>query len=279
MAENDIPSKGEEKCLHGGIDDTKSFSSLSSQGSSDCDSFDSSCQQKKYPIQQLKGNNRRGSPTSVLMNELDEIVASSSSNLNIGKEKAAKEIIEDDNADDNDNPCHNDNSFGLIEDDLTTQGDRTERTCNTEGTFYTGCTDTSGSTKLHQNGVTAMLYKKMRRRGFKGYADSIPSSINTMRPISFDDEIFGNYDENKLIAPSLIDHRKGYHKKIFSKSKLKGYANACNSKSICINGNEEHSALGNESVAEDASYYAGSKSINGFLLGLFSCCELDIVHE
>ena len=180
-------------------------------------------------------------------------------------------------------PCNF--SFGLSEDDWTTQGNRTEKTektGTTEGTFYTGLTDATGATKLHQNGVSAMLHRKLKKnKNSKSRIDSspVPTSINTIRrPMSFDNRI--NSNSSDLVAPSEVNMRTttSYQKKIYTKSKLKEDPASYQIRdefNCMFSGDDYSTDSGNNTVDEDASYHAGSKSIGGFIRSIFLCCQSD----
>lgn len=150
-------------------------------------------------------------------------------------------------------------SFGLGEDDWTSQGNQTEKTCTTHGTFYTGYTQTTGATKLHQNGVSAMLHRTLRRNNsYKDCIDisPVPTSIKTIRrPMSFDD---GKYRKSVGAPPQKDDG-----KKICSKSKLKN--------DLSYTFFEDDDSLCNL-ISENVNHEAGNKSIGGFLGSFFQCC-------
>mmetsp|Transcript_25682 Transcript_25682/g.31638 ORF Transcript_25682/g.31638 Transcript_25682/m.31638 type:complete len:277 (-) Transcript_25682:1369-2199(-) len=167
----------------------------------------------------------------------------------------------------------NTQKYGSEEDIWTTQGNRSEKT-DTSNTFVTEFTNTTGATKLHQNGVSAILRRKLRKKKSQKEEISVPTSINTIRrPMTFD------VDERKLtalkspgqintrlVSPSQVQRGMSYQahqNKVYSTSKLK------DGPSLQYNNEIFYDEI---TVPEDGDYHAGSASIEGLFQSLFRCC-------
>mmetsp|Transcript_21565 Transcript_21565/g.27212 ORF Transcript_21565/g.27212 Transcript_21565/m.27212 type:complete len:313 (-) Transcript_21565:78-1016(-) len=287
-------------------DDSRTLSSLSSNCTNNT-SFESSMSLEDVdlmtdtPFKEQNAQQIRDSPTSVLINHDCE------SNLNryspynpeeevppARSEALAAEPIATYAKGFNEKkpnpalPSHqkdpNNTSFGLTEDDWTTQGNRTEKTGTTGGTRntgYTDFTDATGTTKLHKNGVSAMLHRKLRRNNSnknRSEAIPVPSSINTIRrPMSFDYRMASKGAD--LVAPSQVKRRMSYER-LYSTSKLKGEPSTSRLKEECnclFSTDEDSEFSGHDTVPEDGDYHAGSKSIGAFIRNLFQCCNADSV--
>jgi hypothetical protein len=278
-------------------DDSKSLSSLSSNCTNNS-SFDSSMFEQEYtaPLSPIKGQRPSESSATVLVN--DEFTSllekpknssglistttnsTSPTNSDTSESCSEKNNTHQSSTSVKSDPCNT--SFGLAEDDWTTQGNRTEKTTVTGGTFYTGYTDATGATKLHKNGVSAMLHRKLRRNNsYKDKVDSttVPSSIKTIRrPMSFDNRITSN-STTDLKAPSQIERRVSYQgqKRIYTSSKLKGDPAARQIKDewncLFVQDDDSLRSRANETITENGDYHSGSKSFTGFIRSLFQCCN------
>ena len=157
----------------------------------------------------------------------------------------------------------NNTSFSLTDDEWTTQ-----KTATTGSSFYTGYTDTTGTTKLHKNGVSATLHRKLRRNN-SCREEPVPTSINTIRrPMSFDYGTSAGEKQYEILAPSQLESRINYQKKIFSNKRLKDNPGS--------NYNDDRSC-NTDTIAENGDYHAGSGSFSSFFRNFFLCCNPDSV--
>jgi hypothetical protein len=200
-------------------------------------------------------------------------------------------------------------SCGLEGDDWKSQDNRTYKTDKTGTTgctsFCTGKTDTTGATKLHRNGISAMLHRRLRRKKsdynrdnnnhhqstIGGYS-SVPTSINTRirRPVSFDSRIVhvSSNNASNLVAPSKIERPTSSYQRIYSKSSLKNNKNpsrrqidkGVTGNSWCIDESSiVHCTNDSTTIAEDGNYHAGSQSIGEFVRTIFMCCHSECLNE
>lgn len=161
----------------------------------------------------------------------------------------------------------NNTSFSLTDDEWTTDN-TTQKTATTGASFYTGYTDTTGTTKLHKNGVSATLHRQLRRNN-SCREEPVPTSINTIRrPMSFDYGASAAKKQYELLAPSQLDGRINCQKKIYSTKKLKS--------NLGSNNNDDRSC-NTDTIAENGDYHAGSGSFSTFFRNFFLCCNPDSV--
>lgn len=250
-------------------DENWSMSSVSSIGVNS--SFDSSVFEQE---KELQPNSRSSvSPTSVILDgpQNPNLVRTFSEDS-----KNNAKIINDENREDLLNKS----------DEWTSRtGIGTQKTALTGVSFYTGYTNTTGTTKLHKNGVSAVLHRKLRRNNsckVTGDHNPVPKSINTIRrPMNFDCK--RSSERNNivdLLAPSKVDGRGQYQRKLFTKSKLKQdpATRLINDECYCLNNNDvDSNRSADGTVLENGDYHAGSNSFAGFFRSFFLCCNAESV--
>lgn len=224
-----------------------------------------------------------------------------SSALFIKKTSAERE--EDEMEDTNNGFYHNEThdgfipSFNISEDAWTIQGNKTSKT---DGTFYTGCTDGTGVTKVHKNGVSAMIYRKLKRQNSKRRKEEktleqnqVPSSINTNGKILRKSDC--NYhtsvalstenERNKSPASTRVRILReldsagngNTHAKLAARKLRLGWAP--DRLALDIDNETSSHESGKASVPENGDYHAGSQALACYvqekIRNMFECCSPD----
>ena len=192
-------------------------------------------------------------------------------------------------------------SFNISEDAWTIQGNKTSKT---DGTFYTGYTDGTGVTKIHRNGVSAMIHRKLKRQNSKRRKEDktleqnqVPSSINTNRKVI---KTIGSYQSDCNERDSIAVLSKDEKNKSPSSTRirvLRELDSTGNEKTDAkmagrklrlgwapdslAHDDDNSSYSGNASVPENGDYHAGSQALACYVqerfLNMFKCCSPDQV--